>query len=460
MAYFQDDEDEIQQDPNQPNGAQTTGTGSSVIGTNATPATAPGAGEQAAGSSASAGGSGSGGVRSPFVGINDYINANKSQSGKLANQVGGYVEGLGNDARNQLSTQEAAYNQDVDNNTVNYNSGLFNEVNQNAAQVAADQAKKDQVTAQRTAEYKGPTSFETSNYYQPVNTAIKSATTAADNTNTQAGRDAILSQFQNTNNGRANSGILALDNALLSSDPTAKTRLEQARAANSDLQGLFDTTASNATTKAQQAAATTQATNQQANQALTSNFQALKDLVAGKVTSAKENYTSAEDVRAGSLTDKQLQNLGLSRADYNRILADQYVDQGNLSNYVGAKTSGNMINANNVASAEDYAREQALIDLMGSDEDFINTPDEAGTGNLQSSPFNLNKLKQDQVASAAQRLAMFEATSPYGHALILGRQKTPAQLAWDAQRNQYIADLESYQAWNGKNGWKYGRDPI
>lgn len=393
---------------------------------------------------------------SNFVGIQQYIDQNKPQSAKLANQVGGFVENLSENAKNQLGQSETQYNQAVDQNIVNYNSDLFNEVKSNATQVAADQAKKDEVTKQRTATYQGPTSFLESQYYNPTQEAVKKAQQATEQTTTEEGQKQLLGQFQGKD--KINQGALSFDSALLQSDPTSRTRLEQARQSSADLGTNLQNLVSTGATKAQQAAAATQATQQQANQVLGTQWQALKDALTGKTTAAQQGYTSAQEVAAGNLSDRQLANIGLSRADYEKILNDPYIDKTNLSNYVASKTSGAMINQSNVADAEDYAREQALIDLMGSDEDLINTPEAAGTGNLKSSPFELDRLKQRQLAEATQRLKMFEATSPYGHALILGRQKTPAQLAWDAQRNKYIQELEDYYAWNGQPGLKYGRD--
>lgn len=387
---------------------------------------------------------------SNFVGIQQYIDQNKPQSGKLANQVGGYVEGLSQGAKDQLANSETQYNQVVDQNTVNYNSGLFDEVNQNAAQVAADQAKKDEVTKQRTAQYAGPSSFLESDYYNPTQNAVKKAQAATEQTLTEEGQKQLLGQFQNKD--KLNQGALSFDSALLQSDPVARERLEQARQSGATLGTDLDTLVSSGLTKAQQAAAATQATNQQANQALGTDWQALKDLVTGKVTEAKGKYTpaSAFSSTGTPITDSQLANVGLTRSQYESMKNDAYVGS-NLAQYVTAPTELHDINTNTVASQDDYAREAALMALAGYDssQDFIKTPELAGTGVIANTPFNKSLIAQKGIDAAKARYDAAMVIANRKHNELVGAN---ALDVWkgtgrDEAEQAYKDDKDKYNSW-------------
>lgn len=404
-----DDEDEnIEGQPVQAGGTSSiiSGQGATATSTAPTPAAAP------AGTATGAGGN--------FVGIQQYINANKPQSAKLANQVGGYVEDLGENARNELSTAQSGYNSAVGSNTVEYNKGLFDEVGQNAAQVAADAAKKAEVEKQRTAQYKGPSSFLESEFYNPAQAAVKAATSASDQTSNEEGQKQMLGQFQQQ--PRVNQGALAFDSALLSSDPTARARLEAARVANSDLQGSLDRTISEGLTKAQQAAATTAATKASANENLNTQLSDFDTMLKNKVASLTSQSKSQADnlitaLRNGTnLTDAQVKSLGISKEQYTNLLADmnllkntfgnsKYVD---LSPYATKVGVDGQINAQNAASAEDYARYIALNDLMGQQGQLLTDPTKAGgAANIKYADLDVNNLAQNMqtgISAAQQKL--------------------------------------------------------
>jgi len=361
-----------------------------------------------------------------WVGIKSYLDQNKPQTEKLASDIGSHVEGLGNTAKNALETQSGLYNQAVDSGVINYNENLFNDVTKDASSVASDEAKKAEVIKQRTAQYGGPSSFEESDYFNPANSAIQNAQQAAEKTKSEAGQKQLIQETKNV--PKLNQGVLGLDSALLQSDSGAQEKLNAARASQANLANDLSSFQKDALNKALTAKTTTENTKSQANAALNNNWQSLKDLVNGKVTNAQQNYVATSDL-GKDLTDKQLASLGISKDLYKNILSDP-ITANLLSTQLknANKLSIGEVNANTVASSEDYAREQALMDLMGlgSDDDFISSPEAAGTGLLSNKvdPAVIKKLAIDEAQKRATE-ARNAAKAQYANVLSTVSRQSP-----------------------------------
>jgi len=342
-----------------------------------------------------------------FTNISQYLQQNADQAGKLANKVGGYVTGQGDTARSTLNDSTGKFNKVVDDNTVQFNQGLFNEVNQSAAQVAADQAKAADVTKQRTAEYKGPSTFEDTEFYNPAYQAIETAKTSGANTQTDEGRKQLLSQIQQSK--RANAGVTSLNNLLLSNDENARNILNQANAGLSDLdQRLLD--ASNAA-KARAAAAgeTTAATKKAANESLGNTLGGFKTDVDARTSQTLAQAKAQQDAVKAALSQSavlnadQLKNLGITQAQYDALRGDRDLVKSkwgdtqfdDFSKYLTTTAPDASINRNNVATAEDYARLQALNQLMGGQDQFLSDASLAGTANLDTYDLNFGGAQSD-----------------------------------------------------------------
>ena len=221
MAFYNEKEDQDQEALAQGQ-EPTTGQGSSTIGTSGAAASNE---QQSAANAASNTGSTS---PTTFAGIQDYVNANKQQTAKLANDVGGMVTGYGTEARNALAQGQEKFNKDVQDNTVNLDERVFNQAQQDATQVANNQQDLQTFQNMRDAEYKGPASLESSQYYQPINQAFNTANTASENTQTDAGQRTLLGQLQQKQRGKINQGALDFNAALLQGDLDARAILYQA----------------------------------------------------------------------------------------------------------------------------------------------------------------------------------------------------------------------------------------
>lgn len=410
MAFYEN-EDDKQLDPNAPQ-EKTTGEGSTVIsGQGATPVQAAQAAETtqpdgAVGGATSANPSGS------FVGIQQYIKANQPQSSKLAETVGGYVQGQGQQAQQSLKDAQDKYNAQVQANTVNLNQDLLNQAKDKAETVASDEAKKAEFQRMRDANYQGPTSLQATDLYNPVAQAISKAQQSAALTQDEAGQKQLLGQIKGEQGRKINKGALAFDTALLQADPNAKGILEQSRQAISPLQAQLEAAQAQSLTDAQKAAQATQASKDAVAQAFTGDKSVQKTLeqsLLDKATSAQNQSKQQAEAtinalkQGAQLTDDQLKLLGVSRADWNAMVGDRdyYKSKWGKTNLDNLAGYGQVVNpavgitAQNIASAEDYARYQALNDLMGVKNQFLSDPSQAGKANLDALDFNASGLRGD-----------------------------------------------------------------
>lgn len=401
MAFYNENEDKDQEGLEQGAQQPTTGQGSSTIGTAGGPSAS---GEQQAAANVASGTGSS--APTTFAGIQDYVNANKQQTAKLANDVGGMVTQYGTDARGALAQGQEKFNKDVTDNTVNLDERVFNQAQQDATQVANNAPDLQTFQGMRDAEYKGPSSLETSQYYQPINQAFNTANTASENTQTDAGQRTLLAQLQQKQRGKVNQGALDFNSALLQGDLDARSILDNAKQSNADLPSLLEAAKADALAKAKAAGDTTAATRKAIEDKFTgaNGVQSLleKDIdsrVQSAVNKSKlDNQQVMDALKSNAaLTDAQLKTMGLSREQYNQLKGDiAYYNStwnknlyGDLSGYATQLNPEAQITAQNLASADDYARYAALNTLMGTDYNYLSDPSQAGTAKLDNMQFDI-----------------------------------------------------------------------
>ncbi len=408
MAFYNEKEDQDEQAALAQGQEPTTGQGSSTIGTSGGPSAS---GDQTAAANAA---SGAGGTSSPttFAGIQDYVNANKQQTAKLANDVGGLVTNYGTEARSALGQGQEKFNKDVTDNTVNLDQRVFNQAATDATQVANNQADLTTFQGMRDAEYKGPASLETSEYYQPINQAFNTAQTASENTQTDAGQRTLLGQLQQKQRGKVNQGALDFNTALLQGDLDARSILDQAKQSNADLPSILEAAKADALARAKAAGDTTKAT-RDAIEAKFSGDQGVQSLlqkdIDGRVQAAvKQSGQDAATVmdalkNNAALTDQQLKLLGMTKEQYNQLKGDigyynstwgksQFQD---LTPYATVQNPETQITGQNLATADEYARYAALNELMGTNNNYLNDPSLAGTANTDAVDFNFGGINQN-----------------------------------------------------------------
>ncbi len=426
MAYYVDEENQqVGQGPEE--GANKAG--SSVVSGSGQ---APGAAGAAAPAETAKATSHSGGA-SPFVGINEYLNANKQQSQKLGNQVGGYVGGKIDSAGQKLEGANKAFGENIDKNTNIYDQNLASEISSNPNAVASDQNKVNKIRSIQKG-YQGPTDINADSAFQEARqNALKAQTYAGQLGNSQGQTNILQNMQSDTRGGKISKGASVLDQGLLQASPEARAGIVGAKEKGAAVSGNIDKIVADALQKAQGAQGTSSAAQQQLSKLFSDQFGAQQGTLNAKAAAANKqaqdtaNALKAKAIQnAGSLTDQELKMLGVGSKEglaETLMKLKQYgqPQQGFASGGdVGLEQYFNMTkpgaNIQNVASAEDYARNAALSQLAGGGQ-FLNDPSQAGTFNADTIDFDLgganktineyeaNLVKQKEQAAAAAAAA-------------------------------------------------------
>jgi hypothetical protein len=189
MAYYNinDDLDE-EQIAQQDQAPVATGNQSATVGSDG--------GQAPSAAAASAGGAAQGRSAASsaptFAGINDYLNANKTQAEKLGQQVSGSVAGIADTARQNIGGLGTAAQSQIQ-GPQKVQDDVFNTVQSGAENLT--QAQKDQIKASSTAQYSGPQDYtQLGDTYTNAAKSAKDAQSALQNTQTEQGRVDLLSQ--------------------------------------------------------------------------------------------------------------------------------------------------------------------------------------------------------------------------------------------------------------------------
>lgn len=466
MAYFANDEEENvtgvpgtnTTTPGQPGGAVKPGSSSIQQGTSSAPV---GTAKQASTAP----------QQQKFANLNDYINANKTQTTGLANQVGNIITGAGTDARSALNTGVNNYNTDVDKNTVKVDENVFNRAKTDAAglvggitnpsavrpagnyinttgfnipansrivsRALAASPNKDlfgnpnsfKPSAQtggldlsgnatngvnnlndlktflkmRDAQYNGPTSLETSQYYQPIQDKLNTAADTTANAQTEAGTGQLVQGIQQKQGVPVSKSANLLNTGLLRGDTNAQSILGNAITSNADLPGAFKTAETNSENRATTAGATTDATRQTIQNAFTGDnspqAQLQKSLTDKVQTAIGASNDQAQAIVAKLQTNQaptpeELQQMGVTQGQWDQLQDSIMISNVNggdgppttpdLSQYLNVIDPSVNINAQNIATPADYAKYQALNTLMGTNNTFLNDPTQANTANTNA----------------------------------------------------------------------------
>lgn len=321
-----------------------------------------------------------------FVGISQYLDANKPQAQKLANQVAGEVTDAANTARNDLTAKVANTQKDIAANTINYDQGAIDQLNQDASK-----ADFNKIQGMKNATYAGPDSLGSID-------SLANAQQAAKNVDTEAGRNQLVGNLYQ--NKPLKKGAQLFDNLLLQSAPGSQKTLQDAKR-QADISGLEKNLADQQAIIAGQvndARTTTANTARDTGTAITKAQQAFETALNGRVKQQQQAAAESAQATLDRLTGKLPQNsltggqdlslLGINQDQYERLLKGiqgGYVDPNALGAVIRDPSN---INAGNVASAEDYARYNVLKQLAGGGSLLGDDASQAGTFNPDLLDFN------------------------------------------------------------------------
>jgi hypothetical protein len=239
-----------------------------------------GGGGGTAGSSPTAGGS--------FGSLQNYLTANQEQAQPLANLL---TPGINKQYQN-LDTANNATIADINKQVTNApgytpsNPSVLAAEAANPTSFASNPNNVQQFQSLLGNTYGGPASAESTSGYANQQNAINQAISQGQaQTNTEAGREQLLSQ----NEAKPTAGVTALNSAILSQDPNALSSIEGAYKPFQNLMTNLQTGAQgvNATISKEQSDAA--ASSQAANKAIADQQAALNTAVSGELTTAQQN---------------------------------------------------------------------------------------------------------------------------------------------------------------------------
>lgn len=390
MAFYDDSEDEEGQEIG---GGQQTGPQSSTI------SAAPGG----SGNAPKAAGSPDKGGN--FVGIQQYLNANKPQAQKLGDQAAGVINQSAEQARQGIG----ALNQEASEKikpTQSLDSGIAEKLAGGAETLSGDERSTVKNTANAT--YQGPRAATDLAGYQAASDAQKKATSNIDNSGTEQGRMGLISQI---NSKPRTQGMNVFDNALLSAGG-GREKLTQAAAANQDVKGGVEK-ASEAigsqigraddpsTPDVDESAGAIGQTNKAKADAMARVQEALNTWQTGfqpKVQAAQDAFVANQNKYRDDIGDEAIfdqETLDLFGLGEGAQLYDM-----DLASYLQDASPGS-INAGNVADQTDYARYAALAEMAGIDPTILNPANASMAGSAPTFGIDNNRFKNDYAAKKA-----------------------------------------------------------
>lgn len=332
---------------------------------------------------------------SGFVGLDQYMNANKSN--QFGNQFTGKVQGSVDTAKNSLNQGAQDFT-----NASNQGATKWNDVQDQVKGIvdnAGDSTTKDdaaKIQGFSKAKYQGPENFLGTAYGTQAQGATQKASQQAGALQSEGGRFALLDQY--FGRPKYNMGEKSLDNLLVQNTPGVAARAQNI---GSQAKQLSATAGQKNQELDNLAAANKQATDYTANQTKSYLGQA-KSGFESDLNKRYDDYLAGNkaynDARSADLSDDALDTdtMGLTGLDDGQNLYNV-----NLSNYLQASPQGSK---SQFASDADYARYLALSQLAGDEPTTLQANDRANAGSaggMGKVSFDTARLANDLQKSQA-----------------------------------------------------------
>jgi hypothetical protein len=311
-----------------------------------------------------------------FANIGQYLTQNDASG--LAEKASSKIEEAGTTAKNAIKGLEDEYKNRVEQNTVRFNQDLINKAISNPVNLT--DAEKQQIKSMRTASYKGPQNIsDIEDKYTDAMSKFDTAKLLSSFTTSEEGRAQLARDV--TTGRRATGGVVGLNNLLLSSDPNARARLKQATDNNADLDQRLESVRSTAAELAQNAKKATQDASLKTTKTLLDTIQSIDADLANRTALERSRLAQQDKMMRDSLdslaTNGSIENpenlaglLGISQDEARNLLdtasrAKSYNINFDPNSYIVQLANEGDVNKKSVATADEYARLQALADLAG-----------------------------------------------------------------------------------------------
>lgn len=304
-----------------------------------------------------------------FVGIEQYLAANRGATQRLGGQVAGDISATGDRAKFEIDRSAQEFNREADEGTTRIGDDLLGLIGSSPQAITADAAKRAAVLKARDAQYAGPQSLDESKYFT---TNATKALGEVSRTRDLLGTSQGIGQLTNRVAGNRTAGARTLDAGLIRSDPNSQGQIAGARSSLDTVDPLLETRRSESAAKAELGRQTSNQTREKTRGALGDAQTRLQTDLDSRLQSARQIATQRQQGVRDALSKNRLQESGLRTAGAQGVQADsernnvrgafagevpEFIDRG-----AGDLTIGRFVN-------EDLPQYQQAIRTL-SDEDI------------------------------------------------------------------------------------------
>lgn len=336
-----------------------------------------------------------------FTNIQRYLSENQPQAKALGERVAGQITQVGQEAKTAAEGVVQNANQQIEAGRVAPDQALIDEAAANPTGITGDAAKKSAFLKMRDAAYGGPQGLEDVEGFSTAQDKVRKAQENIDLAGSESGRTQLLTNLSPAGAGK---GKLSLNQLLISGNQEASDIVAGAGEPYKNLGAYLTAESESARQKAVQAAQDTQAARRAVQDKFTAPGGALESFVSGldqRVTSTRQGAADAWSAVAAKLDAGEPlsdQDLALISANPDQIaslyggqsvLKSTYGNPLPASGFLQQSAQPDFITRDNLATGDDYARSQALMELMG---EFPGLLSEANRGQAGTAVTDLGDL--------------------------------------------------------------------
>lgn len=351
--------------------------------------------------------------------LSDYLKSNAPQIQEFGNKISGNLTENYNKTMGDINQGFGNFNQQVNQGYAQPNQEKINQAISNPVSYAQNPDDVKSFQSWYNNEYTGPQNFEGTDTYAGLNNQVNQAVEKASLVGNESGLNTYLNQF--TGNPGRTKGMQTLDTALLQRNPEAAQSIRAAAQPYSGLNDYLGGKVNEANKNVQTAKQATNDTRENLRNQFTGeggfvpNFQNEVNArvsqsqgdAAARAAAAKNMFTDVNLTMPGAyknINPQILSDLGITdpiqaavfasqQSGYNHLGGNQY---SNPLGYLNQRTPEVELNKYNLSTPDDFARAQALSQLTGT-ENYLpgEYANQAGTGNLDMSDFDANKVFQE-----------------------------------------------------------------
>ncbi len=337
-----------------------------------------------------------------FATLQNYLKPNQVQGEALASKIATDTAKVGDDARTSVQSAADTIGSKVPQNT--YNPELINEALSNPAGFVQDPAKLQDFKNQKNSVYQGPGSFEENAEAQDAAAKVQGAEQKSQMLDTESGRKTLLNDVQQNKS----TGITALNQALLSTNPNAAATLQGAKTSFAGLRDLLTSKGSEINTNIAASKQAADAARTDANSRIEAKIAEFGQGLQTRTTDARAQLEALAQSATAKLADGQpltqdeLKALNTTEEIMTEIRRQQeilkkyYGTNFDLPAYATKQAAANVVQPENLATAEDYDTEKALEMLSESE---LSSLSEANRSKAGTAPSTLLDFRGNEAAT-------------------------------------------------------------